>query len=73
MDDQSIPMGWEEVVMDLAAEILADPTQKRYTYTSIIISVSQSIANYSHHIAAVSELQCHVKCSMTLIPLGCFL
>ncbi|KAL1810140.1 hypothetical protein ACET3Z_027130 [Daucus carota] len=28
-EDQPIPMGWEEVVVDLAAEILADPTPNR--------------------------------------------
>lgn len=28
-DDQPIPMGWEEVVVELAAEILADPTPNR--------------------------------------------
>ncbi|KAI4381167.1 hypothetical protein MLD38_007270 [Melastoma candidum] len=28
-DGQPIPMGWEQVVMDLATEILADPSQKR--------------------------------------------
>lgn len=27
-------MGWEEVVVDLAAEILADPTPNRYAYSN---------------------------------------
>ncbi|XP_030459835.1 uncharacterized protein LOC115680212 isoform X2 [Syzygium oleosum] len=30
VDNQPIPLGWEEVLVELAAEILADPTQKRY-------------------------------------------
>ncbi|MEI4867161.1 hypothetical protein, partial [Klebsiella pneumoniae] len=29
VEDQPIPLGWEETVMDLAAEILADPSPKR--------------------------------------------
>ncbi|BFG39143.1 hypothetical protein CerSpe_254180 [Prunus speciosa] len=28
-DDQPIPLGWEEVLLELAAEILADPSPKR--------------------------------------------
>ncbi|XWS45444.1 hypothetical protein CRYUN_Cryun15aG0137400 [Craigia yunnanensis] len=28
-DDQPIPLGWEEVLIELASEILADPSQKR--------------------------------------------
>ncbi|CAK9152375.1 unnamed protein product [Ilex paraguariensis] len=28
-DDQPIPMGWEEVLVEIAAEILADPSPKR--------------------------------------------
>ncbi|XP_030514416.2 uncharacterized protein LOC115728217 isoform X2 [Rhodamnia argentea] len=29
IDNQPIPLGWEEVLVELTAEILADPTQKR--------------------------------------------
>ncbi|KAK9285087.1 hypothetical protein L1049_024272 [Liquidambar formosana] len=29
VDDQPIPLGWEEVLVELAAEILADPSPKR--------------------------------------------
>ncbi|KAK6922699.1 hypothetical protein RJ641_011003 [Dillenia turbinata] len=29
VDDQPIPLGWEEFLVELAAEILADPSQKR--------------------------------------------
>ncbi|GLT39155.1 hypothetical protein SLA2020_133620 [Shorea laevis] len=29
VDDQPIPLGWEEVLVELAAEILADPSHER--------------------------------------------
>ncbi|XP_076895617.1 uncharacterized protein LOC143548297 [Bidens hawaiensis] len=32
VEDQPIPIGWEYVIVDLAAEILADPSQKRQVY-----------------------------------------
>jgi len=32
VENQPIPWGWEEVLVELAAEILADPTQKRYVF-----------------------------------------
>ncbi|XP_068642125.1 uncharacterized protein [Aristolochia californica] len=31
-DEQTIPLGWEEVVTELATEILADPTPKRLVF-----------------------------------------
>lgn len=35
-DDQPIPFGWEEVLVELAAEILADPSPKRYVFFSFL-------------------------------------
>ncbi|KAL6011362.1 hypothetical protein ACLOJK_001808 [Asimina triloba] len=32
IDDQPIPIGWEEVLVELAAEILFDPSQKRLAF-----------------------------------------
>lgn len=29
VDDQPIPLGWEEILVELASEILADPSPKR--------------------------------------------
>ncbi|XVE87322.1 hypothetical protein DITRI_Ditri18aG0108300 [Diplodiscus trichospermus] len=31
-DDQPIPLGWEEVLIELASEILADPSKKRLAF-----------------------------------------
>ncbi|KAK9012231.1 hypothetical protein V6N11_040297 [Hibiscus sabdariffa] len=33
-DDQPIPLGWEEIVTELATEILADPSHKRRLFSS---------------------------------------
>lgn len=32
VEDQPIPVGWEYVLIELAAEILADPSHKRQVY-----------------------------------------
>jgi replication factor C subunit 3/5 len=36
-DDQPIPFGWEEVLVELATEILNDPSPNKYVFFSFVL------------------------------------